>query len=1700
MMVYLKNMAGFKMEYFKGMSYDDIHLIFEKYFNSNVAFLEKSKEELEEEKSRAFKRQSESLEEKAAKKQMLDEEVEELKKHLQIVPNDDDDVYTEATPLALKTYCCLYKLMLLDDAADIKLRLLEQSAAVESLSPQVVSVAKLPILNPNEFDLWKMRIEQYFLMTDYSLWKVILNGDSPIPTRVIEGVVQPVAPITAEQRLARKNELKAHDTLLMALPDKHQLKFNIHKDAKTLMEAIEKSFYGNKETKKVQKTLLKQQYKNFTCSSSESLDQIHDRNKTDLKDQSLDDLFNSLKIYKVEVKSSSSASTSTQNIAFVSSQNTDSTNESVSAVASVFDASAKFNSAQLDNDDLKQIDPDDLEERDLKWQMAMLTMRAKRFLQKTKMNLGANGTTLIGFDMSKAEEEPTNYALMAFTSSSFSSDNELRDNALVVLRQKFKKAEQERDKLKLKLEKFQTSSKNLSQLLASQTNDKTKLGYDNQVFTSSMFDCDEMFSSKTDESLPASPIYDRYQSGEEYHAVPPPYTGTFMPPKPDLVFHDAPTMNETVPTAFNDSDSEDDSEAERTKNAPSFVQPTKHVKTPRPSVKPAEHLIPADHLRKDFPKSKGYSNNRNRKAYQGQPRKNINRRPSPKPSTFTLKVTTVKALKVNAVKGVQGNWVWKPKCPILYHVSRHTSASMTLKRFDYNDALRRSKTNGGYVAFGGNPKGGKISSKGKIRTGKLDFDDVYLVKELKFNLFSISQMYDKKNNVLFTDTECLILSLVKLPNENQVLLRVPKENNMYNVDLKNIDPSGDLTFSLQSIKVNGVTDDALRLYLFPNSLTYHATSWIDRLLRNSINTFEQTAKMFLEKYFPPSMVTKLRNEITNFRQRPNESLFEVWERYKLSIDRSQRSESSSSITSSSDTEIAALKAKMVEINKNLMRVLQVNQQVKSVTPSYETCGGPHSFSDCPAAVGNTQNVYATGAYQGNNQGRNQFFQGANQSQNQPPSYQAPAYQAPVYQASIHQPQIPQPQVVTTNEFTNFMKANDAILKNMQTNMTSLTNSNLELKNMFGQFMKMNTTSSLGLGTLLGNTITNPKEDLKGITTRSRTEYLGPTIPTTHYSIPVVECETKATKDTVHPTNNESTKDVQPPVVLTESLILTFEPVISLIIEPVASPVSAPRPNQRPLIPYPSRLHDQKLLLLKKLPKKLRDLCKFLILCDFHGMAECLALADLGASINLMPLSMWNKLSLPDLSPTCMTLELPNRSISHPVGVAEDVFVKVGELTLRVGKEAITFNFDQTSRHSANYNDMTAKRIDVIDMDCKEYSQEVLSFSDVIAKVDAFLALEDDPTSPEVDQSYVDTEGDILLLKAFLNDDPSLPPPSQGNYLLDIRKKLKICKAKSDKSSIDEPPEVELKDLPLHLEYTFLEGDNKFPVIITKDLSVEEKNALTTVLKSHKRAITWKLSDIKGIDPECGTHKILMEKDFEPAVQHQRRVNPKIYDVIKQEVLKLLDAGLIYPISDSPWVSPVHCVPKKGGFTVVENEDNEFIPTRLVMRWRVCIDYRISKFPSIRKIRRKPHSLVHTERLLTAACLLGYAMHQARFREKMLKRCEDTNLCLNWEKSHFMVKEGIVLGHKISKEGIEVDKVKVEVITKLPHLKTVKGIQSFLGHAGFYRCFIKDFSKIARPMTRLLKKDTQFLFSKECVEAFQTLKRKFTEAPILIAPD
>ncbi|XP_076917501.1 uncharacterized protein LOC143577598 [Bidens hawaiensis] len=258
--------------------------------------------------------------------------------------------------------------------------------------------------------------------------------------------------------------------------------------------------------------------------------------------------------------------------------------------------------------------------------------------------------------------------------------------------------------------------------------------------------------------------------------------------------------------------------------------------------------------------------------------------------------------------------------------------------------------------------------------------------------------------------------------------------------------------------------------------------------------------------------------------------------------------------------------------------------------------------------------------------------------------------------------------------------------------------------------------------------------------------------------------------------------------------------------------------------------------------------------------------------------------------------------------------------------------------------------------------------------------------------------------------------------------------------VEDPPTLELKELPKHLEYAFVEGKSQLFVIISSDLSSDEKERLFEVLKSHKKAIAWKFKDIKGISPLFCTHKILMEENFKPVVQHQRRLNSNMQDVVKKEVLDLLNAGLIYPIFDSPWLS----------FT-----------TWLRIQWKYS--WKISFGDSFN------------------LCLENL--------KRMLARCEEANLVLNWEKCHFMFEEGVVLRHKISQARLEVDRSKIESISKLPPPTSVKVIQSFLGHAGFYRRFIKDFSKIAKSMTQLLEKDAPLIFSEKCLDAFQILKKQ-----------
>nr|GEU43799.1 reverse transcriptase domain-containing protein [Tanacetum cinerariifolium] len=849
----------------------------------------------------------------------------------------------------------------------------------------------------------------------------------------------------------------------------------------------------------------------------------------------------------------------------------------------------------------------------------------------------------------------------------------------------------------------------------------------------------------------------------------------------------------------------------------------------------------------------------------------------------------------------------------------------------------------------------------------------------------------------------------------------------------------------------------------------------------SILTWDDLVSKFINQFFPPSKTTNLRNEITRFQQRFDESFSEAWDRFndllracphhgfselhqlgtfynalnvndqdslnsatggnfldKMPADCLKIIESKSKVRQtqakavvtkvSLNSSTLAVSADVAEL-KDMVKALLLDKKnqysaqtsspthapIKTVEPNYVTCGGNHAYQNCPATSGNVyqdniQEYVSQAAAANYDQGNTDF----RPQVNHPLAYQASAYQAPVSQT----------QGVSQYDFKRYIKANDAVLRNIQNQ---------------GQSTQNQCQRS---GTLPGNTVTNPKEDLKGITTRS-------------------------------------------------------------VSKPVVAPVSAPMPNLKPSIPYPSRRDNERrrdqaneqiekfFEIFKEMSFEISFTDALMFMPRFAStlkalignkeklrMDECLALADLGTSINLMPLFVWKELSLPKLTLTCMTLELADRMEAKPVGIAKDVKVKVGmfhfpanfmvvdfeldprvplilgqcflktsralidvhkgKLTLRIGNKAITYNLDQTSRYSANYDQITANKINVADKACEEYSQEVLGFSDVTTsgsptpfndlivfttsptltlfwdsdfllfeEVDAFLGLEDDPDSPELDPSYYDLEGGILSLEAILN-------------------------TKTIKSSIDEPPEVELKDLPPHLEYAFLEGDNKLLVIIAKALRYEEKSAPIKVLKSHKRAIAWKLSDIQGNEYYCildgfsGYFQIPIDPRDQEKTTFTRPYGTFAY--------RRMPFGLC-------------------------NAPGTFQRCMLAIF----------------------HDMVEKtmEVFMDDFSVFGNSFENCLSRfDKMLQRCEDTKLCLNWEKSHFMVKEGIVLGHKISKNGIEVDKAKIDVIAKLPHPTTVKGVRSFLGHAGFYQRFIKDFSKISRP----------------------TLKKKLTEAPILIAPN
>nr|GFA23176.1 reverse transcriptase domain-containing protein [Tanacetum cinerariifolium] len=528
--------------------------------------------------------------------------------------------------------------------------------------------------------------------------------------------------------------------------------------------------------------------------------------------------------------------------------------------------------------------------------------------------------------------------------------------------------------------------------------------------------------------------------------------------------------------------------------------------------------------------------------------------------------------------------------------------------------------------------------------------------------------------------------------------------------------------------------------IFPFSLEGAARIWLEKEPPRSILTWDDLVTKFINQFFPPSKTTNLRNEITRFQQRFDESFYEAWDRFNDLLR---------ACPHHGFSELHQLDTFYNALNLNDQDSLNSAAVVAKVSTSSSTPAISFDVVELKDMV----------------------------------------------------------RALLLDKKTNpyYVKANDAVLRNMQNQGQNLQIQMANLTNMLSKFVSSNTASSSGSGTLPSNTNTNPKEDLKGITTRSGVAYQGPTIPTLSkvvkqgtemntaspsssgtlpsnivsnpksdlksittrsgvsydrpsISPPVVENAPEATKDTMILTNNGNTKDVQPQAVSSKPPVSTSEPA--------NTPVSASKPNLQASIPYPSRRNDE------RNREKAKDQIE-----KFYQLFKD------------------KELALPELTPTCMTLELADRSVSKPIGIAKDVSVKAGIPTPSDDPIVST-----TSPTLTPFGD-----------------SDFLLFEEA----NTFLGLEDDLDSPELDPSYYDPKRDIQMLEAILNNDPTPSLPDHEQSVPSFTNELKACEAKTIKSSVDEPPEVKLKDLPPHLEYAFLEGDNKLPVIIAKELGDEE---------------------------------------------------------------------------------------------------------------------------------------------------------------------------------------------------------------------------------------------------------------------------------------
>ncbi|KAI3515815.1 hypothetical protein L1887_14720 [Cichorium endivia] len=1093
-----------------------------------------------------------------------------------------------------------------------------------------------------------------------------------------------------------------------------------------------------------------------------------------------------------------------------------------------------------------------------------------------------------------------------------------------------------------------------------------------------------------------------------------------------------------------------------------------------------------------------------------------------------------------------------------------------------------------------------------------------------------------------------------------------------------------------SMKPQGVTDDQIKLRAFPFSLADRAKDWLFYLPPGSVNSWPQMARAFLDKFYPATRASALRNDICGIRQGQNETLHDYWERFNslcascpqhqipeqlliqhfyeglLPMERrlvdassggdifsktpQQSRELISTMAANSqhfgprqdmrrdsnhrvnEVDTSNIESRLSDLTTVVQKLATGSSQQVMMCGICATVGHPTDM--CPTLHEDVVEVNAMGGYQGQHHKQPDYHSSYNSSWRPNPnlSYapkplpqnaltrpQYPQQHQQSYQPrQQHQPHYQQHQTHHSQPSSSGMSLEDIVKslattpqKFQQDTRTSISNLEAQMGELASSMSKLETR-----GKFPSQTEKNPRGDVNAITLRSGKK-TGELDPKAIAREEEEEIEVPPVKETKVDDKAETCK-VPTPLVIPppfpsrlaaskkkedEKDIMNIFHKMEINIPLLDAIQQIPRyakilkdicTNKRKLRGNERVSMSEKVsaVLQRRLPLKCEDPGMFTVPCKIGDVMISHAMLDLGASINVMPYSIYSSLNVGPLTETGVIIQLADKSSIFPRGVLEDVLVQVNQLVFPADFYVIDLDEKSSSKsglillgrpflstartiidvHGGSFTmEFDGEKIEFNINEAMRYPSDVSSchFVDVVEPLtqDLFELNTEDSLEMILSKGL-----DKKSLKSKMNYFALKPEIEETVNELDACKLMKYDVAQVGLSnsheklppSIVQPPELELKVLPDHLKYAYLGNGDTLPVIISTHLTEPEEEQLIKVLKEHKQAMGWTIADIKGLSPSTCMHKILLEDECKPSREAQRRLNPPMMEVVKKEILKLLDAGMIYPISDSKWVSPFQVVPKKTGITVVKNKEGELVPTRVQNGWRVCIDYR-----KLNASTRKDHfPLPFIDQMLERlagkshyCCLDGYSgFHQipvapedqekttftcpfgtfsyrrmpfglcnapATFQRcmvsifseyvesiievfmddftvygnsfheclanltKILKRCIKTNLVLNFEKCHFMVSQGLILGHIVSKKGIEVDKSKIDVIQSLPYPTSVREVRSFLGHAGFYRRFIKDFSKITRPMCLLLQKDVEFEFNQACQEAFDKLKELLT---------